>query len=225
MSETVPENLKARVKASYDAIADAYAERFTKEDDPVRLRYIRHLIEHFRKEATSVNVLELGCGSGIPATKYMLQNESPKITVTGNDISTAQLKLARSNLAAYKDRVTLLENDMLGLDFPSTTFDAVTGFYSIIHLPREEQTQLMKKVFAWLKPGGYFLANFAVEEAATHEIKDWMQHEKGWMFWSGWGTEGSLKMVEELGMEVLLQEELEEVADATFLWILARKPT
>lgn len=221
----VPENLKARVKESYDAIAEAYAEHFTKEDDPARLRYVCQLIEHLKKRGiASANVLELGCGSGIPATKFMLQNESLNFTVTGNDISTAQLKLAHSNLAAYKDRVTLIENDMLGLDFPQATFDAVTGFYSIIHLPREEQKQLMQKIFAWLRPGGYFLANFAAEEAVAHEVKDWMQHEKGWMFWSGFGKEGSLRMIEDLGMKVLLKEEHEDVADAAFLWVLARKP-
>lgn len=116
------------MKESYDAIADTYFERFTKEDDPVRLRYIRHLIEHLTKQGfTSANVLELGCGSGIPATKFMLQKESPRFTVTGNDISTAQLKLAHTNLAAYKDRVLLIENDMLSLDFPPGTFDAITG--------------------------------------------------------------------------------------------------
>jgi ubiquinone/menaquinone biosynthesis C-methylase UbiE len=221
---TVPENLKARVKQSYDAIADSYASQFTKADDPVRLRYIRHLIEQFKvSKQSKVNVLELGCGSGIPATKFMLDNDKPTFSVTGNDISSAQVNLARSNLAVFEDRVTLVETDMLSLDFQESTFDAVTGFYSIIHLPRGEQTQLMRKIVAWLKPGGYFLANFGVEEMATHETDNWLAHEKGWMFWSGWGKEGSLKMVVDVGMDVMLKEVHEEVGDATFLWILAQK--
>jgi hypothetical protein len=32
-----------------------------------------------------------------------------------------------------------------------------------------------------------------------------------------------LKIVEEAGMQVLLKEALEEVGDATFLWILAQR--
>lgn len=220
----MPLNLKAKVKESYNAIADTYASQFTKADDPVRLRYIRHLIEQFRSsEHTNVNTLELGCGSGIPATKFMLDNDTPTFTVIGNDISTAQLNLARSNLAGYEDRVTLVETDMLSLDFPDAAFDVVAGFYSIIHLPREEQTQLMRKIVKWLKPGGYFLANFGAEEMVTHEMDNWLGHEKGWMFWSGWGKEGSLKMVEDVGMEVVLNEVHEEVGDATFLWVLAQK--
>jgi ubiquinone/menaquinone biosynthesis C-methylase UbiE len=190
----------------------------------VRLNYIRHLFSSLKSSGkTEVNVLELGCGSGIPATKFMLQNDNPTFRVTGNDISTAQLDYARSNLAQFKDRVTLVEDDMLALNFPDATFDAVTGFYSVIHLPRKEQTLLMGKIAKWLKPGGFFLANFGVEEMDTHETNKWLAHEKGWMFWSGWGKEGSLKMVEDVGLEVVLKEVLEVIGDATFLWVLAKK--
>jgi ubiquinone/menaquinone biosynthesis C-methylase UbiE len=220
----VPADLKARVKESYDAIAEKYASEFTKPDDPVRLNYLCHFFSRLKASGKSeANVLELGCGSGIPATKFMLQNDTPTFRVTGNDISTTQLNYARSNLAEFGDRVTLLECDMLTLDFPDATFDAVTGFYSVIHLPREEQTLLMAKIAKWLKPGGLFLANFGVDEMDTCETNRWLAHEKGWMFWSGWGKDGSLKMVEEAGMNVLLEEVLEEVGDATFLWVLAKK--
>jgi ubiquinone/menaquinone biosynthesis C-methylase UbiE len=220
----VPTNLKARVKESYDAIAEKYASEFTKADDPVRLNYIRHLFSFLKSSGKSeANVLELGCGSGIPATKFMLQNDNPTFRVTGNDISTAQLDYARANLTDFGDRVTHIEDDMLALDFQDATFDAVTGFYSVIHLPREEQTLLMGKIAKWLKPGGFFLANFGVEEMDTRETNKWLAHEKGWMFWSGWGKDGSLKIVEEAGMQVLLKEALEEVGDATFLWILAQR--
>lgn len=54
----------------------------------------------------------------------MLQNEKPKFRVTGNDLSTVQTKLARENLATFKDRTTLIEGDMLALDFLDSTFDA-----------------------------------------------------------------------------------------------------
>jgi ubiquinone/menaquinone biosynthesis C-methylase UbiE len=218
----VPENLKARVKESYDATAKEYAARFTKADDPVRLGYLRRLVQLLQEKDTA-KMLELGCGAGIPATRFVLQNEKPIIHVTGNDISAAQLDLARSNLADYEDRLDLLEGDMLALAFPDSTFDVVTGFYSIIHLPREEQTQIMHKIFRWLKPGGLFLANFGVEELPTFEQDRWLDHEKGWMFWSGWGADASLKMVKDVGLDVLLQEKQQDQGDAEFMWVLASK--
>jgi ubiquinone/menaquinone biosynthesis C-methylase UbiE len=211
------------VKESYDAIAETYAAQFTKLDDPVRLGYIQRLIEKLHANGKSdVDVLELGCGAGIPATKFMLQNKEPCFRVTGNDISTTQIDHARSNLAGFENRLTLVDGDMLALDFPEKTFDAVTGFYSIVHLPREEQTQLMRKIAVWLKPGGFFLGNFSVAELPNAEVDNWLDHEKGYMFWSGWGAKGSLKMVEDVGMELLMNETHQAEGDANFLWVLAK---
>jgi ubiquinone/menaquinone biosynthesis C-methylase UbiE len=212
------------MKESYDAIADTYASQFTKEDDPLRLGYLRKLFEHLQASAKdAATVLELGCGAGVPATKFMLQNDNPSIHVTGNDLSTTQINLARSNLTEYKGRLTLMDGDMLSLSFPDATFDAVTGFYSIIHLPREEQTQLVRKIVGWLKPGGFLLANFTAEDLPAAELNDWMGHEKGYGFWSGWGEKASLEMVEDAGMEVLTKEMHQDEGDAKFLWVLARK--
>jgi len=105
------------------------------------------MIEHLNaSEATEANDLKLGCGPGVPATKFILRNENPKFRVTGNDLSTMQINLARENLASFTDRTTPIEGDILVHDFADSTFDAVTGFYSVIHLPREVQTQLLKKI-------------------------------------------------------------------------------
>lgn len=119
--------------------------------------------------------------------------------------------------------MTLVESDMLSLSFPPASFDAVTGFYSIIHLPRGEQTQLMAKIAEWVKPGGYLLANFAVEPLSTFEQEKWLGHEKGWMFWSSWGEEKSVEMVEKAGFEVEVREVKQAEGDVAFVWVLARK--
>ncbi|KAF1832070.1 methyltransferase [Decorospora gaudefroyi] len=224
MSEPIPPNLKARMKASYDAIAEDYNTEFYKIADTLRIDYLGRLVALLQSNGNdTAAVLELGCGAGVPATKYLLEQEKPVFTLTGNDISTTQLNLARSNLAQYHDRLTLLEGDMLALSFPAANFDAVTGFYSIIHLPREEQIQLMSKIVEWIKPGGYFLANFLIEDMSTLEEDKWLGHEKGWMFWSGWGEKMSVEMVENVGFTVLLKEVRQAVDDATFVWVLARK--
>jgi SAM-dependent methyltransferase len=212
------------MKASYDAIAEKYNKEFYKVDDPLRKDYLGRLVAHLQSNGNdTAKVLELGCGAGVPATKFLLDIEKPLFNITGNDISTAQLDLARSNLAQYTDRLTLVENDMLALSFPAATFDAITGFYSIIHLPREEQTQLMGKIAEWLKPGGYFLANFSVRDLGTLTEERWLGHEEGWMYWSSWGEKKNVEMVENVGLEVLVKEVKQAVDDTTFVWVLAKK--
>ncbi|KAH6622485.1 hypothetical protein C7974DRAFT_415130 [Boeremia exigua] len=90
MSEKAPENVKGRLKDAYDAIADTYNSVFTKPDDPVRLHYLDLLLSRLRNRAgNTAAVLEVGCGSGVPATKRLLDTEKPVIHVTGNDLSTS----------------------------------------------------------------------------------------------------------------------------------------
>jgi hypothetical protein len=83
---------------------------------------------------------------------------------------------------------------------------------------------MLRKTVAWLQPGGWVLANFAAEESAGREMQNWLEEEKGWMFWSGWGSEGTVEKVREAGLEVVVQETVEDVVGSKkFLWILARK--
>jgi SAM-dependent methyltransferase len=216
--------MKVRLKDAYDAVADKYNAVFTRPDDPVRIRYLNILLSHLQTDAGGmVKILELGCGAGVPATKHLLDVKEPVIHVTGNDLSTSQLDLARRNLLGYADRLTLAEGDMFALSFPDRSFDAVTGFYSIIHLPREEQTQLVKKIASWLKPGGLLLANFAVDISKATVMERWLDEEKGWMYWSSWGEAGSVKMLEEAGLEILFRETKQITGDANFVWLLARQ--
>ncbi|KAI9825933.1 MAG: hypothetical protein M1819_000452 [Sarea resinae] len=221
-----PADLKSRMKASYDAIAPRYNE-WTIPHSTTRLRYLDQLLSRLpTTSSTPVSVLEIGCGYGIPVTQKLLSY--PNFSITANDLSGAQLALARARLlpdppGPAHGRLTLLEGDMLALDFAPATFDAVVGMYSIIHLPRAEQVEMLREIVAWLKPGGWVLVNFAAEELAGREVQTWLQEEKGWMFWSGWGSEATLEKVREAGLEVVVQETVEDAVNAQFLWILARK--
>lgn len=225
-STAPPSDLKERLKNTYDAIAYTYNAKLGVDLNHIRLDYVKRLLDLLGQTGEDdIRVLELGCGAGIPVTKTLLDHAKPSISVTANDLSTVQLDLAASHLSDHvsSGKVTLVPGDMLALDFPSHSFDAVTGFYSIIHLPRDEQVLLMEKIVGWLKPGGYFLANFPEEETEEIIMEKWLGEEKGWTYWSAWGVEGSVKMVEGSGLEVLVKEVRSSEVDASFLWLIGRK--
>ncbi|PSN73359.1 S-adenosyl-L-methionine-dependent methyltransferase [Corynespora cassiicola Philippines] len=230
-----PPDLKARLQTSYNAIAETY-QTFTRIHDPIRFDFIARLLQLLREKegeagrppsvpAAAIEMLELGIGAGVPGTQMLLQHRDPSIRVTGNDLSPVQLELAARNLAPHVEDGTLrlVGGDMLSLDLPEASFDAVVAFYSIIHLPRDEQRMLMKKVARWLKPGALFLGCFGEDSTEGVVMRQWLDQERGWMFWSGWGIEGSVRMVKSVGLEVLVQEVREDIG-ASFLWVIARRP-
>jgi ubiquinone/menaquinone biosynthesis C-methylase UbiE len=225
MEGSVPTDLKPRLAESYNAIAKRYNE-WTEAHHKRRheqLDKLLSLLTEHQKQDDGISILELGCGAGTFTSNLLLS--SPKVHVTANDISKVQLELAKSNIpAAGADitHVTFVEADMMSLSFQPNFFDAIIGFYSLIHLPREEQTEMIKKIKTWLKPGGLVLANFSAEEIAEGTIDEWLG-EKTWMYWSGWGAERTAEIFKETGLDVVQREVLEDVVDASFIWILARK--
>ena len=51
----------------------------------------------------------------------------------------------------------------------------------------------------------------------------WLGEDEGWMHWSSWGEEGSVKMLEEAGLTVLLRETKQVEGDANCVWLIAQK--
>jgi SAM-dependent methyltransferase len=169
-----------------------------------------------------LKILELGAGAGVPVTQMLI---AAGVHVLANDISSTQLNLARERCPTAE----FFPGDMMRLDFPSGSLDGVASFYAIFHLPRAEQTEMMKRIARWLRVGGVLVMNLATEDA--EEIHGEFM---GWgMFWSGFAVEGSLGMVESAGLTVLksevreagegLLEEDDPDYGVKFLWIVARK--
>lgn len=215
-----PENMKARLKDAYDAIAPVY-DKWAIARPATRLKYLHSLLNILPTptEARLLSVLELGCGGGVPVAEVLLK--VPHLAYAGNDMSGEQIALAKANVPGA-ERGTWLEGDMTQLRFGAGSLDGVLAMFSLIHLPRAEQTQMLGQIHGWLRPGAYMLANFSEEEAETIVMEGWL-HEKGWMYWSGWGADKTLAQVKEAGFEVVESKVEQDDTDAKFLWIIAKK--
>ena len=140
---------RRKVREGYDRMAERYLAA-RNPDDP---KHVPDLEEWGRTFPPGGAALDLGCGAGVPVARWLAQ----RFEVTGADISGRQVELARRHVPD----ATFLQADMTELDFPSGSFDVVTAFWSIIHVPREEQPALVRRIRDWLRPGGVFLANWA----------------------------------------------------------------
>lgn len=219
----VPDNLKSRLKESYDAIAETYTQWSIRTAD-IRVGYLDRLLALL--SPSQRDILEVGCGAGVPTTERLLAH-TPGLHITANDLSSSQIALGKKrlteNAGSGVDRVMWAEGDMMRLDFPAAAFDVVLGFYTLQHLPRDEQSVMICRMAKWLKPGGYMLINLPAAEDENVVMTGWMG-EKGWVYYSAWGAERYRQMVMETGLELILDEVKQDNVKAEFLWIIGKKP-
>lgn len=210
---------KQLVQDGYDKMAAEYTA-WVATGCHTRMQYVDDLISQL-PNASESTILELGCGAGTPVLEHLVQKVSH---VFANDISNVQLDFAR---ARCPHRTTFLLGDMTTLEMKPESLDAVMGFYSVLHLPREEQPAMLGQIHGWLKDGGLLAMNLATED--QEEIRG--KFFGADMFWSGYPIERSKQMIMAAGFEVLKAEvKTGEDLDAddpdhgiSFFWILARK--
>jgi SAM-dependent methyltransferase len=203
---------KRIVREAYDRIAGRYLDWSV--DSTVRAHYLATLLASL--PASGAEVLELGCGAGLPVTKAL----SERAQVTAVDISPEQVRRAKENAPGAEALCT----DMMALDFPDARFDAVVAFYAITHLPREEHAELFRRISRWLKPGGTFVATLGATALDDCVEQDWLGAPNFFSHFDAWTT---LVMLYEAGFDILRAEivaqDLSDEENVSFLWVTARK--
>jgi SAM-dependent methyltransferase len=203
---------KRIVEQGYDQIAERYAAVAEQERVDERTRYTDLIMRNLSEGA---DVLELGCGAGGPTTRAL----AARFNLTGVDLSARSVELARQNVL----NATFLHADMTALEFELGCFDSVVAFYSLIHVPREEQPGLLAKITRWLRPGGLFVATMGASSTEDGYEADWLGAP---MYWSHFDAATNRRQVEEAGLVIesaTLETADEDSALVTFLWVVARK--
>ena len=204
---------QAIVAGGYDRIFEEHRQWAAHVRAEERARYTAVLLD---KVPPGAEVLDLGCGVGLPTTRQLAE----RFQVTGVELSAEQVKAARQNVP----QATFLHADMTELHFPSHSFDAVAAFYSLLHVPRQEQRGLLRVIAGWLRSGGLLVATMGADPVESGFNADWLGAP---MYWSCYDSQTNRRLVREAGFSIL--EAREEVADefgqpVTFLWVIAQKP-
>lgn len=204
---------KQVVEQGYDLIAERHLEWAQGARSAERAYYTSVLLDRLPAGA---HVLDLGCGAGVPTTQELAR----RFHVTGVDISKHQIALARLNVPAAE----FLQGDFTQLSFPPASFDAAIAFYALIHIPREEQAQVLQDIHAWLRPGGLLVATMSTHSVNRDFGEDFLGAR---MFWSGFDSETNKQMIENAGLRIIRAQEetaVEFERPVTFLWVIANKP-
>ena len=214
MGETgraVARNPKEIVARGYDAIALRYAEWAGQVKSPA-LEWLRDLDARL---SDGSDVLELGCGRGVPGTRELARRHR----VTGVDISAVQIELARHHVP----EASFVHADAAELDVAAGSLDAVVALYFFGHVPVDEQRDLISRIAVWLDDGGVLLATFGAGEAGEDVDPDWLGAP---MFFASLGGNSYIPLLRDSGLEPLREQVLVQHepghGDVAFHWVLAR---
>jgi SAM-dependent methyltransferase len=207
-----PMDAKRIVADGYDRMAERYLEWSAVRPSATRARALA-LAEDLIP--AGADVLDLGCGAGLPMTAALATGRR----VTGVDISGEQIRLARRNVPS----ATFVEADLATLEWPAASVDAVVAFYALTHIPREELGGLLGRILSWLRPNGVLIASFGVDDAPGAIEPDWLGVD---MYFSHFSEAVNRRMVADAGFVVERAEVLDEPGDGDtrFLWIVGRAP-
>ena len=143
---------------SYDRVAPEYAQKYLNELDHKPID--RALLNEFAARVGNGYACDLGCGPGQLA-RYL---HDQGVNVFGIDLSPGMVNEAR----AAHPRIQFFQGDMRHLDIPDASLSGIAAFYSLIHLPREEVTCVLKELRRTLQPGGVLLISFHKGSEVVH---------------------------------------------------------
>lgn len=150
-------------RTSYDAVAAEYAKRFV--DELQHKPFDREQLEAFAARLKNQGwICDVGCGSG-QIGRYIAECGAK---VLGLDLSHGLLTQARS----LHPMLAFQQGDMGCLPFKRKSLAGITAFYSIIHIPREKVTSILREWRRVLQPEGQVLLSFHVGDEVVH-LEEW----------------------------------------------------
>ena len=176
---------RALVRAAYNRCAIHYAEqRCTTADAELSL-----ITERLTPGSST---LDVGCGAGVPVARHLAKTFS----VTGIDVSSSMIALARKNVPSAR----FIHADVMEVEFPERSFDAIVSFYAIFHIPRQEHLNLFRRFEQWLRPGGLLLFTVARNDDGPGYTEDDFFDET--MYWSNFGPSTYRKLLADSGFRI-----------------------
>ena len=100
-----------------------------------------------------VEVLDLGCGTGLELEFYCKLN--PAARITGIDLSAGMLEALRAKLK--EQDMTLIQGSYFDVPLEAGKYHAAVSVESLHHFTKEQKTGLYRRLHDALTPDGYFI--------------------------------------------------------------------
>lgn len=182
----------------YDLIADQW---HTNKRAP---GYIEHVLRYVDRVLEGLpagaKVLDLGCGTGEPVAKYIVERG---FRVTGVDESSEMLKFARQTVPEAE----LIRADIVTVEL-TATFDAAVAWDSMFHVERKHHAAIYRRLANTLREGARLLLSVGGSAPAEDDSVDGFTSEMygQTFYYSGFPPEVTRQLIEASGFEIELWE-------------------
>ena len=198
------------VRDGYQVIAATYHERRVSREQ-VNIEWLDSLRPLLPQTG---HVVDLGCGSGVPVSRYFANRG---YQVEGYDMSPAMLEIARREVPATVFREARIED----VEIEPSSVELITSFFAIIHIPRSRHAELFHRMWIWLSPGGMALLSLGSGDNPDDYEANWLGAP---MTWSHFDAETNLRLLHQAGFEIIWSD-VEEVAQGErHLFVIAQRP-
>ena len=197
-----------------DRNADSYNKIITQWSENRNKSLLNKCVVDFAaKIKPNGKVLDIGCGTGYPITKYLSEQG---FHVTGIDIS--------ENMIEEALRLGLPNSEFYLCDFfdyqPTRKFDGVIAFDSFFHFPKLRQTEIYRRVSDWMNIGAYLLFTHGKYDS---ELESKMYGEV--FYYSSLNIDDVYRLLSESGftIEMIIEDYKEVTSGERDLLVLAKK--
>ncbi len=125
----------------------------------------RELFLSWLEKEGKCRLLEIGAGTGKDSQFFQTHG----MQVVCIDLSPEMVRLCREK------GLTAIEMDLMALDFPAGSFDAVYAFNCLLHVPKAHLQAVLVRIREVLKPGGlfYYGVHGGIETEGVYEADDY----------------------------------------------------
>jgi len=161
-------------------------------------------------------LLDSGCGAGVPFASWFIQRGW---YVTGVDLSENMLELAKELVPKMKQIYSPIQE----VNFKNNSFDAITAIYSLFHLSCEDQSNMFKKFYRWLKSNGSIVFTYATKEFTGHNtFSGYIEFMGEKLFYSHRTPDQLKNELTNIGF-IIDSFTYRDIGKETFLWVTLSK--
>ncbi|WP_457918537.1 class I SAM-dependent DNA methyltransferase [Candidatus Lokiarchaeum ossiferum] len=179
------------VEEGYALVAKSYRDQkdMSQSELPIFIEWLNHPKNQGR-------ILELGCASGYPIAKVILESQREYF---GIDLSPEQISLAHHEFPQWKSFFQVAEMVDFCRKSTSNSYSGIISMFSIRHLPRIYHVELFTHIYRILTNDGVLLLDFPLYSDEGRDT--WFEDSP--MYWSSFSQEWMRLTLKELGFTFL----------------------